>query len=176
MLCIYLPFFLGLCSTRISGAHGRYGTGDWTYLQCREYLMSVWSHVVEFSNSFFLINRDECMPNLKELYLQEKDKRRAFLKICNNFRYFLDLYFHLPITWYVLRCKMRTWKVILSPSLSLITRPVMHHFFLERFLLPADWFQSRLAYTRSVAASSMVNYCSFLKMQLTALSQMNTNY
>ncbi|KAF8657076.1 hypothetical protein HU200_060414 [Digitaria exilis] len=81
-----------LGSTRISGAHGRYGTGDWTYLQCREYLMS------------------------------EKDKRRAFLKICNNFR------------------------------------PVMHHFFLERFLLPADWFQSRLAYTRSVAASSMVGY------------------
>nr|CAB3472554.1 unnamed protein product [Digitaria exilis] len=30
-----------LGSTRISGAHGRYGTGDWTYLQCREYLMSV---------------------------------------------------------------------------------------------------------------------------------------
>uniref|UniRef100_K3XE23 Serine/threonine-protein kinase ATM n=1 Tax=Setaria italica TaxID=4555 RepID=K3XE23_SETIT len=61
-----------LGSTRISGAHGRYGTGDWTYLQCRE--------------------------------------------------------------------------------------PVMHHFFLEKFLLPADWFQSRLAYTRSVAASSMVGY------------------
>ncbi|XP_020405742.1 serine/threonine-protein kinase ATM isoform X6 [Zea mays] len=79
-------------STRSGGAHGRYGIGDWTYLQCREYLMS------------------------------EKDKRRAFLKICSNFR------------------------------------PVMHHFFLERFLLPADWFQSRLAYTRSVAASSMVGY------------------
>ncbi|WVZ71910.1 LOW QUALITY PROTEIN: hypothetical protein U9M48_020441, partial [Paspalum notatum var. saurae] len=81
-----------LGSTKTSGAHGRYGIGDWTFLQCREYMMS------------------------------EKDKRRAFLKICNNFR------------------------------------PVMHHFFLERFFLPADWFQSRLAYTRSVAASSMVGY------------------
>ncbi|KAL6847730.1 hypothetical protein ACP4OV_021858 [Aristida adscensionis] len=81
-----------LGDTRIGGAHGRYGTGDWTYFQCREYMMS------------------------------EKDKRKAFLKVCNNFR------------------------------------PVMHHFFLERFLLPADWFQSRLAYTRSVAASSMVGY------------------
>ncbi|TVU22297.1 hypothetical protein EJB05_31982 [Eragrostis curvula] len=81
-----------LGSTRSGGAHGRYGTGDWTFLQCREYMTS------------------------------EKDKRRAFLKVCNNFR------------------------------------PVMHHFFLERFLLPADWFQSRLAYTRSVAASSMVGY------------------
>ncbi|KAJ6875502.1 serine/threonine-protein kinase ATM [Populus alba x Populus x berolinensis] len=37
-------------------------------------------------------------------------------------------------------------------------RPVMHHFFLERFLQPADWFEKRLAYTRSVAASSMVGY------------------
>ncbi|KAI5562653.1 hypothetical protein BDE02_15G066000 [Populus trichocarpa] len=37
-------------------------------------------------------------------------------------------------------------------------RPVMHHFFLERFLQPADWFEKRLAYTRSVAASSMVPF------------------
>ncbi|KAK9943183.1 hypothetical protein M0R45_008801 [Rubus argutus] len=37
-------------------------------------------------------------------------------------------------------------------------RSVMHHFFLERFLQPADWFEKRLAYTRSVAASSMVGY------------------
>lgn len=37
-------------------------------------------------------------------------------------------------------------------------RPVMHYFFLERFLHPPDWFEKRLAYTRSVAASSMVGY------------------
>ncbi|KFK34114.1 hypothetical protein AALP_AA5G103600 [Arabis alpina] len=37
-------------------------------------------------------------------------------------------------------------------------RPVMHYFFLEKFLQPADWFVKRLAYTRSVAASSMVGY------------------
>ncbi|KAA8540818.1 hypothetical protein F0562_024781 [Nyssa sinensis] len=37
-------------------------------------------------------------------------------------------------------------------------KPVMHYFFLERFLHPADWFEKRLAYTRSVAASSMVGY------------------
>ncbi|XP_057952318.1 serine/threonine-protein kinase ATM [Malania oleifera] len=37
-------------------------------------------------------------------------------------------------------------------------RPVMHYFFLERFLMPANWFEKRLAYTRSVAASSMVGY------------------
>ncbi|KAL6493547.1 hypothetical protein OROGR_032326 [Orobanche gracilis] len=38
-------------------------------------------------------------------------------------------------------------------------RPVMHNFFLERFSQPADWFDKRLAYTRSVAASSMGFTC-----------------
>ena len=45
------------------------------------------------------------------------------------------------------------WK-IMRP----LYRPVMHNFFLERFLQPADWFEKRLAYTRSVAASSMVSF------------------
>lgn len=44
----------------------------------------------------------------------------------------------------------------------------MHHFFLERFLHPADWFEKRLAYTRSVAASSMV---SLLHHRLTSLQR-----
>uniref|UniRef100_A0ACD5VDD8 Uncharacterized protein n=1 Tax=Avena sativa TaxID=4498 RepID=A0ACD5VDD8_AVESA len=71
------------------------------------------------------------------------------------------------------RLRIRTYKVVpFTPSAGvvewvngtvplgdyLLGRPVMHHFFLERFLQPADWFQSRLAYTRSVAASSMVGY------------------
>ncbi|CAB3364945.1 Hypothetical predicted protein [Cloeon dipterum] len=37
-------------------------------------------------------------------------------------------------------------------------RPVFFNFFLERFLLPAVWFEKRLAYTRSVATSSMIGY------------------
>ncbi|KAG6545648.1 hypothetical protein Mapa_012833 [Marchantia paleacea] len=37
-------------------------------------------------------------------------------------------------------------------------RPVMHHFFLEKFAQAANWFEKRLAYTRSVATSSMVGY------------------
>ncbi|XP_042436712.1 serine/threonine-protein kinase ATM-like isoform X3 [Zingiber officinale] len=81
-----------LGSARNGGAHGRYGVGDWTFLQCREFMMN------------------------------EKDKRKAFVKICDNFR------------------------------------SVLHYFFLEKFLQPADWFQGRLSYTRSVAASSMVGY------------------
>ncbi|KAI0497772.1 hypothetical protein KFK09_021007 [Dendrobium nobile] len=81
-----------LGSSRNGGAHGRYGVGDWSFLQCREHMTN------------------------------EKDKRKAFLKVCKNFR------------------------------------PVMRYFFLERFLRPADWFECRLAYTRSVAASSMVGY------------------
>jgi hypothetical protein len=34
-------------------------------------------------------------------------------------------------------------------------KPVMHHFFLERFREPATWFERRLTYTRSVAVSSI---------------------
>ncbi|XP_022135092.1 serine/threonine-protein kinase ATM isoform X3 [Momordica charantia] len=79
-------------STRNGGAHGRYRIGDWSFLECRDYMA------------------------------KEKDKRKAFQEVCENFR------------------------------------PVMHYFFLERFLQPADWFEKRLAYTRSVAASSMVGY------------------
>ncbi|XP_019058626.1 PREDICTED: serine/threonine-protein kinase ATM isoform X2 [Tarenaya hassleriana] len=79
-------------SSRNGGAHGRYGIGDWQYPKCREHM----------SNA--------------------KDKRKAFVEVCANFR------------------------------------PVMHYFFLEKFLQPADWFVKRLAYTRSVAASSMVGY------------------
>ncbi|KAM4115238.1 hypothetical protein ACJW30_04G133500 [Castanea mollissima] len=79
-------------STRNGGAHDRYGLGDWSFLRCREHMTN------------------------------EKDKRKAFHAVSENFR------------------------------------PVMHYFFLERFLQPADWFEKRLAYTRSVAASSMVGY------------------
>ncbi|KAK9278063.1 hypothetical protein L1049_027621 [Liquidambar formosana] len=79
-------------SMRNGGAHGCYGDGDWSFPKCREHMTN------------------------------EKDKRKAFHEVCENFR------------------------------------PVMHYFFLERFLQPADWFEKRLAYTRSVAASSMVGY------------------
>ncbi|EDV19270.1 uncharacterized protein TRIADDRAFT_33879, partial [Trichoplax adhaerens] len=36
--------------------------------------------------------------------------------------------------------------------------PVFRHFFFENFLNPVEWFERRLAYTRSVAASSIVGY------------------
>ncbi|KAK3274702.1 hypothetical protein CYMTET_17129 [Cymbomonas tetramitiformis] len=37
-------------------------------------------------------------------------------------------------------------------------QPVLHHFFLEKFQQPSDWFSRRLAFTRSVAVSSIVGY------------------
>ncbi|CAH1233491.1 ATR [Branchiostoma lanceolatum] len=36
--------------------------------------------------------------------------------------------------------------------------PVMHHFFMEKWPDPMDWFERRLCYTRSVATSSIVGY------------------
>ncbi|KAH6798041.1 Serine/Threonine-kinase ATM-like protein [Perilla frutescens var. hirtella] len=79
-------------SSRNGGAHGCYGVGDWTFMECRQRMST------------------------------ETNKRKSFQEVCNNFR------------------------------------PAMHYFFLERFSHPADWFEKRLAYTRSVAASSMVGY------------------
>jgi len=35
-------------------------------------------------------------------------------------------------------------------------KPVFHHFFLENFADPAEWFQKRLNYTRSAASNSIV--------------------
>lgn len=34
-------------------------------------------------------------------------------------------------------------------------KPVFHHFFMEQFPTPPQWFERQLAYTRSVAASSI---------------------
>ncbi|KKY21167.1 putative ataxia telangiectasia mutated [Phaeomoniella chlamydospora] len=37
-------------------------------------------------------------------------------------------------------------------------QPVMHYFFMERFIDPSDWFQKRLAYSRSTAAISILGH------------------
>ncbi|XP_039752989.1 serine-protein kinase ATM isoform X2 [Pararge aegeria] len=39
-----------------------------------------------------------------------------------------------------------------------VFRPVFHYFFTEHYLDPVTWYERRLAYTRSVATSSMVGY------------------
>ena len=36
--------------------------------------------------------------------------------------------------------------------------PVLHHYFLEKYRRPGEWFESRLRYTRSVAVSSMAGH------------------
>ncbi|KAH0892896.1 hypothetical protein HID58_055325, partial [Brassica napus] len=74
-------------SSRAGGAHGRYGIGNWNYSKCREHMSSA------------------------------KDKRKAFMDVCTNFR------------------------------------PVMHYFFLEKFLHPADWKLSEKVEYISEAAS-----------------------
>lgn len=35
-------------------------------------------------------------------------------------------------------------------------KPVFHHFFLENFTQPAEWFEKRISYTRSMASNSVV--------------------
>jgi len=41
-------------------------------------------------------------------------------------------------------------------------QPVFHHFFMEYFPTPPQWFERRLCYTRSIAASSIGMYVQYL--------------
>ncbi|CAH0725816.1 unnamed protein product, partial [Brenthis ino] len=49
--------------------------------------------------------------------------------------------------------KLEVFKEILK-----VFKPVFHYFFTEHYLDPVTWYERRLAYTKSVAASSMVGY------------------
>ncbi|XP_041988824.1 serine-protein kinase ATM [Aricia agestis] len=51
------------------------------------------------------------------------------------------------------RYKLEVFKQILKSF-----KPVFHHYFTEQYLTPVKWYERRLAYTKSVAASSMVGY------------------
>lgn len=51
--------------------------------------------------------------------------------------------------------KMKLQKFL---EISTYFKPVFHHFFLEHFPDPAEWYVKRLTYTRSVASNSIVGY------------------
>ncbi|KAG5544937.1 hypothetical protein RHGRI_017410 [Rhododendron griersonianum] len=120
-------------STRIGGAHERYGKGDWTFPKCREHMTKV-STIVTIC--FSRIKNKECeRTNLAKktisIILIMKLSNHHLSPFCRN-----------------------TARAGHSGSLS----ELQAYFFLERFLHPADWFEKGLTYTHSVAASSMVGY------------------
>ncbi|XP_063934034.1 serine-protein kinase ATM-like isoform X2 [Zophobas morio] len=69
-----------------------------------------------------------------------------------------------PNDWLSSECRERMKKSEVVSQLEtyrLITehfKPVFRHFFYENYLQPSVWFHKRLAYTRSVAAWSMIGY------------------
>eukprot|EP00731_Ephydatia_muelleri_P031937 Em0023g444a len=72
-----------------------------------------------------------------------------------------------PMDWPSSDCRKRLMDVAKKTKVSKLQvfqeicqhfRPVFHHFFMEHFANPSEWFEKRLAYTRSVAASSIVGY------------------
>ncbi|TPX67003.1 hypothetical protein SpCBS45565_g04110 [Spizellomyces sp. 'palustris'] len=73
-----------------------------------------------------------------------------------------------PKDWRPSECRMRMndehkkgnfqTKLTLYRQIEANFHPVFRHFFFETFPDPLDWFERRLAYTRSVAASSMAGY------------------
>jgi hypothetical protein len=154
MLCIYWPFSLAL--TVLEAVElmddmeleiGHFFSAESTWLV---YVHMLWSFILYF----FYPRHFKGI-----LFCRKRTRGGHFLKSVTTSGIVFIFISIFPMYWYIMKSKSC---ISLAPF-PMITRPVMHHFFLERFLLPADWFQSRLAYTRSVAASSMVIYFSHSK-------------
>ena len=65
-----------------------------------------------------------------------------------------------PADWTSLDCRKKlnqagTSKTKVYGDICSHFKPVFHHFFMEKFTSPPQWFERRLTYTRSVAASSI---------------------
>ena len=68
-----------------------------------------------------------------------------------------------PNDWLSFDCRKRlttakTQKAKMYGEICRHFKPVFHHFFMEKFTSPPQWFERRLTYTRSVAASSIGTY------------------
>ena len=69
-------------------------------------------------------------------------------------------YRYRPNDWASLECRKklmqaRELKAVMYNEICRNFKPVFHHFFMEKFTSPPQWFERRLTYTRSVAASSI---------------------
>ena len=65
-----------------------------------------------------------------------------------------------PADWTSIECRKKllqagTSKARVYSDICSHFKPVFHHFFMEKFTSPPQWFERRLTYTRSVAASSI---------------------
>lgn len=63
-------------------------------------------------------------------------------------------------SYFILQSRTKTTqrKVAIFKKVCEQFRPALQYFFLERFARPGEWFERRLAYTKSVATTSMVGY------------------
>lgn len=52
----------------------------------------------------------------------------------------------------------QTTKLKTFNQICLKFKPAMQYFFLEKYTSPGTWFERRLAYTNSVATTSMIGY------------------
>lgn len=136
-----------LGSNRTGGAHGRYGAGDWLVLMC-----PLWCLCLESGHCAGVLEWVEGTVPLGEYLLGSNRTGGA------HGRYGAG-------DWSFPKCReeMQNAKDKRGAFETVCAHfhPVMHHFFLERFLKPPQWFERRLTYTRSIATSSMVCRPSF---------------
>ena len=127
-------YLIGPQKNPFQGAHYRYRPQDWTSMDCRRRLTVRWWLTTHCNWS-----------RARDCY------KSHFLKIINV----LSLSLSLSLWWQEAGTKRGSPKFEVYSKISRHFRPVFHHFFMERFASPSQWFERRLAYTRSVATSSI---------------------
>ena len=150
-------YLIGPQKNPFQGAHYRYRPQDWTSMDCRRRLTvrwwltshCNWSRAQDWYKSHFLkiIN----VPSLSlSLSLSLPLSLSPSLSPPP-----LSLSLSLSLWWQEAGTKRESSKFEVYSKISRHFRPIFHHFFMERFASPSQWFERRLAYTRSVASSSI---------------------
>lgn len=122
------------------GAHKRFRPCDWTNLACRKKMMVQHSHTQLLRNLFQI--KCSCLSlSFLSLVLYNCRSNQNFTLNLSCLQEAQRLAFDEKLQAYSEVCKS--------------FRPVFRYFCMERFLDPAVWMEKRLAYTRSVATSSI---------------------
>ena len=111
-------------------AHIKYRPSDWTPKQCRAKMAHVYEHNQQLRHAGRTKKGDaRRRENDNNARKSMSSAKQEFMK---------------PLATFKSVCKH--------------FQPAFHNFFLEKFPRPSEWYERRLAFTRSVAASSMITY------------------
>jgi ataxia telangiectasia mutated family protein len=94
----------------------------------------------------------EWVKNTKTLYSYLIGDKKSNPKECAHYRYRPDDYLHKKCRDLINNSYMKKFddkkKLEVYKDIEKNFKPVFHHFFLENFISPSDWFLKKLNYTR----------------------------